>query len=67
MEQYFSNLFEDNRCERLLILSLSLTDLDVFKQTKFTDIEIEITENLAVEKKFRVQSLKEYYALSLLD
>ena len=34
MEAYFSNLFEDVRDERSLILLLSLTDPDVLKQSK---------------------------------
>ena len=41
MEQYFSNLFEDIRHERSLILLLSLTDPDILKQSKITDDEIE--------------------------
>ena len=40
MEQYFSNLFEDIRHERSLILLLSLTDPDKLRQSKFTDHEI---------------------------
>ena len=40
MEQYFSNLFEDVRHERSLILLLSLVEPDVLKQSKFTDHEI---------------------------
>ena len=37
MEAYFSNLFEDVRHERSLILLLSLTDPNILKQSKFTD------------------------------
>ena len=40
MEAFFSNLFEDVRHERLLIRLLTLTDLDVLKQYKFTNDEI---------------------------
>ena len=50
MENYFSNLFEDVRHERSLILLLSLTDPDILKQSKFTDDEIDIIKNLALEK-----------------
>ena len=35
MEQYFSKLSEDVRHERFLILSLSLTDPDILRQSKF--------------------------------
>ena len=42
MEAYFSNLFEDIRYERSLILLLSLTDPDILKQSKLTDDEINI-------------------------
>ena len=67
MEQYFSNLFEDVRHERSLILLLSLTDLDILKQNKFTDDEINIIKNLALEELHRQRILKEYYAVSLLE
>ena len=67
MEQYFSNLIEDVRYERSLILLLSLTDPDILKQSKFTDHEINIVKNLALEKLHRHRMLKEYFALQLLD
>ena len=66
MEQYFSNLFEDVRHERSLILLLSLTDPDILKLNKFTDDEIVIIKNLALEKINRERLLKEYFAVSLL-
>ena len=50
MESYFSNLFEDIRHERSLILLLSLVEPNILKQSKFTDHEIEIIKNLALEK-----------------
>ena len=53
MEQYFNNLFEDIRHERSMILILSLIDSDILKQSKFTDDEIEIIKNLALEKLHR--------------
>ena len=59
MEVYFSNLFEDVRHERSLILLLSLTDPDILKQSKFTDDEIEIIKNIALEKLHRQRILKE--------
>ena len=67
MEQYFSNMFEDIRHERSLILLLSLTDPDILKQSKFTDLEIEIIKNIALEKLHRQRILKEYHAMSLLE
>ena len=57
MEDFFSNLFEDVRHERSLILLLSLSDPDILKQYKFTDDEIEIIKNLALEN---LQIDKEY-------
>ena len=59
MENYFSNLFEDFRHERSLILLLSLTDPDIMKQSKFTDDEINIIKNLALEKLHQQRILKE--------
>ena len=50
MEQYFSNLFEDIRHERSLILLLSLTDPDILKQSKFKYDEINLIKNLALKK-----------------
>ena len=67
MEQYFSNLFDDIRHERFLILLLSLLEPDILKQSKFTDDEIEIIKNLALEKLHRQRILKEYYAVSLFS
>ena len=67
MEQYFSNLFDDIRHERSLILFLSLIEPDILKQSKFTDDEIEIIKNLALEKLHRQRILKEYHAVSLFS
>ena len=67
MEQYFSNLFEDIRHERSLILLLFLTDSDILKQSKFTDNEIEIIRNIALEKLHRQRILKEVAAMDLLE
>ena len=50
-----------------MILILSLIDSDILKQSKFTDNEIEIIKNLALEKLHRQRILKEYYAMSLLE
>ena len=67
MQAYFSNLFEDVRHERSLKLLLSLTDPDILKQSKFTDDEINIKRNLAVEKLNRQRILKEHVAMDLLE
>ena len=67
MENYFIKLFDNIHYERSLILLLSLTDPDIMRQAKFTDDEIEIIKNLALEKLHRQRMLKEYYALQLLD
>ena len=67
MEAYFSTMFEDVRHERSLILLLSLTDPDIIKQSKFTDDEIDIIKNLALEKLPRQKILKEHVAMDLLE
>ena len=67
MEAHFSNLFEDVRHERSLILLLSITDPDILKQSKFTDDEIDIINNLALEKTHRQRILKEHFAKDLLE
>ena len=58
MENYFINLFEDVRHERSLILLLSLTDSNILKQAGFTDNEIEIIKNIALQKLNDNQILK---------
>ena len=67
MEAYFNTIFEDIRYERSLILLLSLTEPDILKQSKFTDHEIEIIKNIALEKIFRQKNLKAIVALDLLE
>ena len=67
MEAYFSTIFEDVRHERSSILFLSLTDPDILKQSIFTDDEIEIIKNLALEKLHRQRILKEHIAMDLLE
>ena len=53
MEAFFSNLLEDVRYERSLLLLLSLTDQDILRQSKFTDDEIITIKNLTPEKFHR--------------
>ena len=67
MESYFATMFEDVRHERSLILLLSLTDPDILRQSKFTDDEVNIIKNLALEKLHRQRILKEHVAMDLLE
>ena len=67
MEQYFATIFEYVRHERILILLLSLVEPSILKQSKFTDHEIEIIKNLALEKLHRQRFLKEHIAMDLLE
>ena len=67
MEAYFNTIFEDIRYERYLILLLSLVEPNILHQSKFTDHEIEIIKNLALEKIHRQKNLKEIVALELLE
>ena len=67
MEQYFTKLFDDISHERSLLLLLSLTVSDILNQSKFTDDEVEIIKNLALEKLHRQRTLKEYHAVSLFS
>ena len=66
MENYFLSLFEDLRHERTLILLLSLTDEGILKRSGFTNEEVKIIRNIALEKVQRQKTLKEYYALQLM-
>ena len=67
MEQYFNTIFEDIRYERSLILLLSLIEPNILKQSKFTDHEIDIIKNIALQKIHRQKNLKEIVALDLLE
>ena len=67
MEQFFSNLFEDFRHERSLILLLSITDPDIIGQSKLTDDETNVIKKFALEKVHRQECLKEYFALQILE
>ena len=67
MEQYFSNLFEDIRYTRALILLLSLVEPDILKQPKFTDNEVRILKDIALERMFRQRNLIEYFTMDLLE
>ena len=67
MEQYFNTIFEDIRHERSPILLLSLVEPSILSQSKFTDHEIDIIKNIALEKLHRQKNLKEIVALELLE
>ena len=67
MEQNFATMFEDVGHERSLILFLTLTDPDIFRQSKFTDYETDNIKNLALEKLHPQRVLKEHVATSFLD
>ena len=67
MEAYFASIFEDVRHERSLVILLSLTDPDILRQSKFTDDEIDIIKNLALEKLHRQRILEEVAAMDLLE
>ena len=67
MEAYFNTFFEEIRHERSLILLLSLVESDILRQSKFTDHEVDIIKNIALEKLHRQRNLKEIIALDLLE
>ena len=67
MEKYFLTLFEDVRYERTLILVLSLTDEGILNQVGFTENEIKIIKDIALQRVHRQRSLKEYKAIEFLD
>ena len=67
MEQNFATIFEGVKHERCLILLLSLIEPDFLKQSKFTDHEIDIIKNFALENLQRQRILKEGVAFDLLE
>ena len=67
MEAYFIAIFDDIRHERSLILLLSIVETSILKQSKFTDHEIEIIKNIALEKLHRQRILKEHVAMDLIE
>ena len=60
-------MFEDVRNERSLYLLSSTTDPDILGQSKFTDHEIKIIKDLALEKVNRQRISKEQVAIALLE
>ena len=67
MEACFASMFRDVRHERSSLFSLSLTDPDIKKRSKFRDHEIIIIKYLALEKIHRKKILREAVAVSLLE
>ena len=67
MEQHFATHLEDVRHERTFILLLSLVEPDILRLSKFTDYEIDIIKNLALEILYRQRNLKKIVALDLLE
>ena len=67
MEAYFNTIFEDVRHERSLVLLLGLVEPSISKQSKITDLEIEIIKSICLEKLHRQRNLKEIIALDLLE
>ena len=66
MEAYFSNLFEDMRYERSLILLLLLSEPDILKQSKFAVHEINIKKDIVLDKLHRQRNIKEILAMDRL-
>ena len=67
MEAYLATIFVDVRHERSLILFLSLVEPDRLKQSKFTDHEIDIIKDIALEKLHRQRNPEEIIAFDLLE
>ena len=67
MEQNFAVMFEDVRHERSLIILLSLTHPDILEQSRFTDYEISIIKDLALEILHRQRVLKVQVAIALFE
>ena len=66
METYFSNLFEDIRYERSLILLLSLTNPDDLKQSKFTDDEINKAKNSCFRKITQTENVRRIFCFTVI-
>ena len=60
-------MFADVRHKRSLIILLSKTDPNKLKQSNFTDDEMNMLKNLALENLLGQCILKEYVASSLLE
>ena len=67
MEAYLATIFEDVRHERSPILLLGLVELDILKQSKFTEYEIDLIKTIALEILHRQRNLREIIAFDLLE
>ena len=67
MENYFIKLFDNIHYERSLLLILSLTDSNILIQSGLTNDQINIINNIALQKVKRQVDLKQYVALDLLE
>ena len=67
MENYFIKLFDNIHYERSLILLLPLTDSNILIQAGFTNDEIIIIKNVALQKLKRQFDLKQCIALQFLE
>ena len=60
-------MLEDVTYDRSLIILLSLSDPNILKQSKFTDLEIKKIKDLAPKKLHRQRKLKEHAAVFLME
>ena len=67
MNQNFATIFDDVRHERNFKVLLNLVEPVILRQSKFTDHEISIVKDLALEKVHRQRVLKEEVAFALLE
>ena len=67
METYFATMFEGVGHDRLLIILIPLAHPHTLEPINFTDHEINIIKNPALEELHRQRILKENIAVSILD
>ena len=67
MVVYFATMFEVDSQERSLIILVTVTDLDILKQSNYTDHEINFIKKRALLKLHRQRVKKEYVAVSLIE
>ena len=63
----FLTLVEDVRYERSLVLVLGVTDEGILKQSRFTENEIKIIQDIALQKVHRPRSIKDCKAMEFRD
>ena len=67
MQNFCKTMFGDVRHKKSLLLLLSKTDPGKSKRRKFTDHEINIIKNLAIEILYGQRIGKEYVAVHMLE